>query len=223
MQRDWDEDGELRKATAVMIKELTMSTVADTIMDVIKVWYKSSDEVLRDPIFHIVREAIIDVVLQGRLGTLLVRKVDKLAESDRFMDTLTQLMVSTDDMISLKLQFMKRRMEKLMNSAVWNAYFSVKRQTTEWFVQRVRRNATRYRRRWQDHHLNQNPTVKGSCAVNAKVEILRSVRRELDQWRLAKNTNSIWNLEKKLTLTSLVQARMTLERWEATNWRSGWK
>lgn len=71
-----------------MLTESINSTVEDTIADVIKIGYTSAKEGIKTPIFHLIEEKFIDVVQKGRLDTLLVCNVDKLADSDRFMDSI---------------------------------------------------------------------------------------------------------------------------------------
>lgn len=82
-----------KKATTAVVMKSNMSTVEDTFADVIQNEYTLAKERMKAPIFHMVSDAGINVVLQGRLDTVLISNVDKLVESDRFMGVLTQRMV----------------------------------------------------------------------------------------------------------------------------------
>lgn len=104
---------ETKKATAAMEAESIKNTIEDTIADVMHVGYTSSKERINAPIFHLVEKALINVPEQGCLETLLVCRVDKLAESDSFMDALIQGMVRSHALIKPVAQSVKHHMEKI--------------------------------------------------------------------------------------------------------------
>lgn len=86
---------ESKKATASMVTTPIMSTVENTIANVIQVGYRSSKEGTKMPFFHLVTIELVDVVQYGRLDTLLVRIVNELAESDQCTEALARRIVGS--------------------------------------------------------------------------------------------------------------------------------
>lgn len=106
---------ETKKAAATMVTDSVSNTVEDTVADVIQVPYISAKGVINAPLFHLVEEALIDVVQKGCLNTLLIRNMDKLAESDHYMDAIAHRMADSSALTNHVAQFLKGHMKKRTN------------------------------------------------------------------------------------------------------------
>lgn len=71
---------ETKKATAAMVTEMVTNTVDDTIAHEIQPGYSSMVEGRKAPIFTLVQEAFIDVILRDCLDMIQVHVVNKLVE-----------------------------------------------------------------------------------------------------------------------------------------------
>lgn len=110
---------ETMKVTPAMVIESIKDASENNIADAIQVRYTSAKEGMGLPVFLLVKEALIQDIQQDHLDTLLVRNVDKLAESEIFMDALTQRMIGSSVLTKCSVQVVERRMKKLMRSSVW--------------------------------------------------------------------------------------------------------
>lgn len=105
---------ETKKATDTVVVKSITNTIEGTNAHVNEVEYTSAKEGIKVTIFHLVEEALIDVVEQGRLNTPLVRSLDDLAqlESDRCIDAIAQGMVRSSAPVKRVGQLEKSHIKK---------------------------------------------------------------------------------------------------------------
>lgn len=72
----------------------------DKLTQVIQMGYSDTKEGMEAPQLNLIDKVFMNIVHEGLLETLLVANIDALT-SDRFMDTLTQRMVSNKSLIAL--------------------------------------------------------------------------------------------------------------------------
>lgn len=85
-----------------------------TIEDKLKVCYDEEKEGIETPIRSTGKEALIDIFEQGSHYSILVCKVDLLAELTWFMDALKRQVVCSTSIISLTPAFVKKHVDRMV-------------------------------------------------------------------------------------------------------------
>lgn len=104
---------ETKRVTSTTTKDATTQDVEEKLTGVIQIHYSDAKEGMKDALFNLVQEVLMDNVHEGRLDTLLVKKVDTLKRSDSFMDALTQCMLSNKSLNTHVATSIKHHIEKI--------------------------------------------------------------------------------------------------------------
>lgn len=120
-------------------------------------------------------EALIDILEHGRSYTLLVRDVDKFAESDHFMDSLTHGMVGDSALIKPVVQFVKHQMGKINDDCRVERMLERQGRTNDWYCRKM---VMGYPRHLHDRGLNHSPKLIENRAANIDVAFMRRTKRE---------------------------------------------
>lgn len=84
---------EMEIGTTSTSKEKIKQVVEDTLINLFHVGYTAGKEGVKTPILNHLENALIHIVQQDQLDTLLIWNVDVLTESERFMEGLTKHMI----------------------------------------------------------------------------------------------------------------------------------
>lgn len=73
-------------------KDLVLTwLVEEAVTEALQVWYDAAREIVKTPSFNLVGEDIIEIILQGKMDSLLMSNVEACNQSDRFMNSMNPL------------------------------------------------------------------------------------------------------------------------------------
>lgn len=81
------------RITSIREEEISQ-IVEDSLNDVCQVGYNAAKEQVKTPFLNLVEEIPVHIVQKGQLDPLRVINVEVLAESERFIEALTESVVS---------------------------------------------------------------------------------------------------------------------------------
>lgn len=62
----------------------------DKLIRALQVGYGASKNGVKTPLFNLVREAIVDILQQGKMDSMLMGNIENLIQSERFEDAVTR-------------------------------------------------------------------------------------------------------------------------------------
>lgn len=95
------------------MRRIVTRIVEETIEEAFTVVFDEQKRGIKTQIRDIVEGSLIIIVDQGRLDTILVRNMDKLTKSTRFMDALTRRFVSSTLFITPVTKFVRKQVERM--------------------------------------------------------------------------------------------------------------
>lgn len=106
---------EKRESTSHGNDHLLTRLVEDTIIKVLQVGYDSAKERVKPFLFNLVGEFIADIMQQRKMKSLLMKNIEALTKSDRYMKSLKRRVVEWQSLITPMMAYVKCHVNKIEN------------------------------------------------------------------------------------------------------------